>query len=194
LQALFSDTRIAAWRPYLPAAGADVEQVLAPLLRALAEEEQAGAQGGLLLFLTIVGERLPVGDARRHTLRALAGRLRRTTQRVERAAGNAQARVGPLLVTLIGGGGRWQMRVENQGQEALRRVSIVLRPSPSIAVAPALVQVGGIEATGAVTPQTNLVIRPKNARPGGSVTLEFEVVYVSAAGPQRCESLFHIPT
>jgi len=185
--------RIAAWRSYLPAAGADVEHVLAPLFKALAEEEPAGAQGGLLLFLTVAGKRLPAGDARRRTLRALAGRLRRTAQLVKKPADNVQARVGPLLVTLTGGRGHWQMRVENEGREAVRRVSIVLRPSSAITVAPALVQVGGIEGAGVVTAQTNLVIRPKNAGPDGLITLEFEAVYVSAAGPQRCESLFHIP-
>jgi hypothetical protein len=71
LRPLFVDARLSPWRDWLPEASSPGERVLA-VIEILSERRNSQGERALVLFLRVLRDNSPPGDACRHELAALA--------------------------------------------------------------------------------------------------------------------------
>jgi hypothetical protein len=99
--------------------------------------------------------------------------------------------VGVLKITLRLDGENWQLLVTNTGSIKLRHVTLVLRPSPAIAVHPAQFKLGTIPPAATMIAD-RLSIRP-NPDNSDEFELPFKIDYLVENKKERQEAMLHIP-
>ena len=103
------------------------------------------------------------------------------------------AEIGPLLFTMKGQLDKWQLQATNQGDVLLRKVTMVLRPSPTITVGTNRISLGTVGIGETVSFETPLIIRPNQHITGEAFSLAFDIFYHASEKNERSSGTFHIP-
>jgi len=101
--------------------------------------------------------------------------------------------IGPLLITMKGQVGKWHLQAKNQGDVLLRKVTVVLRPSPNITTGANRISLGTLEIGETISLETPIIIRPVQQDIGDVFSLPFEIVCRAPERAERYAGTFIIP-
>jgi hypothetical protein len=90
---LFVDARLSPWRDWLPDAPTPAERVLA-VIEALSERYNPQGENALVLFLRVLSDNVPLGDACHHELAALAEETAAALRQAQASADAAPQEAG----------------------------------------------------------------------------------------------------